>query len=72
MAGLNREELIGLVSFLMNPRPGGSDAEREHVMQRIVDAVPDPNVIDYIFWDDSGMTPEQIVDKALAYRPIAL
>ena len=32
--------------------------------------VLDPYVTDYIFYDD--LTPEEIADKALAYKPIEL
>ena len=32
--------------------------------------VIDPDISDYIYYDD--LTPEQIVDKALAYKPILL
>ncbi|MFF0432366.1 hypothetical protein ACFYU9_09120 [Streptomyces sp. NPDC004327] len=32
-----------------------------------------PHVSDYIFWDfDPELTAEKIVDRALAYKPIAL
>lgn len=32
--------------------------------------VPDPRISNYIFYDE--LTPEQIVDKALSYKPIQL
>ncbi len=32
--------------------------------------VIDPYISDYIYYDD--LTPEQIIDKALAYKPIFL
>ncbi|MDJ1643430.1 hypothetical protein [Streptomyces pakalii] len=33
-----------------------------------------PHISDYIYWSlpDSDPAPEEIVDRALAYRPIAL
>ena len=32
--------------------------------------VPDPDVSDLIYWND--LTPEEIVDRALRYKPIQL
>ena len=32
--------------------------------------VPDPAVSDLIYWDD--LSPEEIIDKALSYKPIQL
>ncbi len=72
MADLSRDELVEMVTRLMNPRPGDKDADHEHLAQQIVDSVPDPDVINYIFHDSTPRTPEEIVDKALAYKPIAL
>lgn len=34
--------------------------------------VPHPEVSDLIYWNDEDFTPEQIVDIALAYKPIQL
>ncbi|MBB4979722.1 e9imm peptide [Streptomyces nymphaeiformis] len=32
-----------------------------------------PHISDYIFWDsDPELTPEKVVDRAMAYKPIAL
>ena len=33
------------------------------LLEKLKSGVIDPNISDYIFWDD--LTPEQIVDKAL-------
>lgn len=72
MEKLSRGEIIELINRLTNPQPGDTDSDRDRLMQQIADSVPDPHVSDYIFWDRTGMTAEQIVDKALAYKPIAL
>lgn len=72
MASLSRQELIELVVRVTNPQPGDSDADLQEIMRTIEDSVPDPNVSAYIFWDNTGMTPEQVIDKALSYRPFAL
>lgn len=34
--------------------------------------MPDPNVSDLIYWPVSTLTPEEIVDRALAYRTFTL
>jgi len=34
--------------------------------------VPDPSVSNLIFWNDEELSPEEIVDRALNYRPIVL
>ncbi len=72
MSELSRDELIKLVTRLMNPQPGEKDEEHERLAAEIAAAVPDPRIIDYIFQDATPKTPEEIVDKALAYRPIEL
>lgn len=36
----------------------------------LTQSVIDPQVTDYIYYDNK--TPEEIVDKALAYKPIQL
>lgn len=56
----------------MNPQPGEKDEEHERLAAEISSAVPDPRIIDYIFQDATPRTPEEIVDKALAYKPIEL
>jgi hypothetical protein len=72
MSELSRDELIELVTRLMNPQPGEKDEEHERLANRIASAVSDPHIIDYIFQESTRRTPEEIVDKALAYKPIEL
>lgn len=38
--------------------------------ERLMKNVPDPRVTNHIFYAD--LTPEEVVDKALAYKPIQL
>ena len=69
---MTREELIDLVDKL---RSGdGSEAQEDQWLKDLNDAVPDPRVSDYIFWDraDPPLTSAQIVDRALSYRAIEL
>lgn len=73
MEKLNREQLIELVGRLI--RGEGDDEEtQDRWMSQIEASVPDPNVVGYIYHDFSTppLTPEQIVDKAISYQPIAL
>lgn len=48
----------------------GSDAQVEHLLRRLERHLLDPQLTAYIFWPDRRMTPAEIVDRALAYRPI--
>ena len=72
MANLSRDSLIELITRLRNPQPGDSDEQIGEWVAEIEASVPDPRVSAYIFWDRDGLTPEQIVDRALSYRPIEL
>lgn len=72
MASLSRDQIIELVTNLYDGR--GTEEQQDEWLATLEAAVPDPRVGDYIFWDGSEprLTPEQIADKALSYRPIAL
>ncbi|WP_235867382.1 e9imm peptide [Priestia abyssalis] len=67
---LSRDELIELVKKIIN-NPGVSEHQADLWIQILEDAVVDPEITNYIFWED-GLTPEEIVDKALSYKPIVL
>ncbi len=69
--GMTRDELIELVREAMDPEPAADDHAADAIMQRICDAVSDPQISDYMWWSPTSLTPEQIVDKALSYRPLA-
>ncbi|MFE3194936.1 hypothetical protein ACFXHA_38435 [Nocardia sp. NPDC059240] len=72
MARLDREQLIELVEHIQNVE--ASDEQLDEWLARLQDSLADPRISDHIFWDSSDppLTPAQIVDKALAYRPIVL
>ncbi|WP_067651612.1 bacteriocin immunity protein [Nocardia harenae] len=72
MAMLDRGQMLELVTKLCEGR--GTDEQHQEWLDTLEAGVADPQIGDYIFWDESDppLTPEQIVDKALAYRPIAL
>lgn len=67
-AKMNRDELIELVTKIMDCK--GPDQELNELLLLLRQNVIDPEVTDYIYFDD--LTPEQVVDKALAYKPILL
>lgn len=67
-AKLTREELIELVRKIINCE--GTEAQVDEMIAVLQQNVSDPEVTDYIFWEDN--TPEEVVDKALAYKPIVL
>ena len=65
---MTREELIALVDKIMKCQ--GSEKEIDKMIELLEQNVTDPEVTDYIFYEEN--TPEEVVDKALAYRPIIL
>ena len=46
------------------------DEEIDGLIEKLEQGVLDPQISDYIFW--SEMSPEEIADKALRYKPIEL
>ncbi|MCM3339847.1 hypothetical protein M3650_14715 [Paenibacillus sp. MER TA 81-3] len=48
----------------------GLEAEIDHKLNQLADNVSHPEVTDLIYWSDENYSAEQIVDMALAYRPI--
>jgi hypothetical protein len=66
---MTREQLIELVKKIQ--MVDGYTEEEIHDMVRLfINNVPDPNAYGNIFHSD--LSPEAVVDKALAYRPIQL
>ena len=66
---MTREELIQLVKDITTPT-GKTEEEVNKLIDILEMNVPHPSVTDWIYYDD--LTPEQIVDKALTYKPIQL
>lgn len=68
---MTREELIQLANKIIK-----AEGTEEEVIANVLlfeKNVPDPNASDYLTqpeYDD--LSPEQIVDKALSYKPIQL
>lgn len=67
---LSKLELIELVEKIMKSK--GTEEEIDNMIEELERNVPHPEVSDLIFWNEEELTPEQIVDIALAYKPIQL
>ncbi|MCX2179610.1 e9imm peptide [Streptomyces sp. SKN60] len=68
---MSREEAISLVQRLMNGET--SEQEGDDILDDLERGLVCPHISDYIFWDfDPELTAEKVVDRALAYKPIAL
>lgn len=70
-----REDLVRLVEYLMSGE--GSEEEQSAALKALESRVLHPRVSGLIFWPDSEgfdreLTPGEVVDAALAYRPIEL
>ena len=65
---MSREELIELVKKIMKCE--GTEEEVDNMIDILEKNVIDPEVTNYIFYEEN--TPEEVVDKALAYKPIIL
>jgi hypothetical protein len=72
---VERERLVALVSRLM-AGVYDSDADLDRDLTQYIAGVPHPQASDLIyFWNsefDHEPSPEEVVDRALSYRPLAL
>lgn len=67
---LSRAELIEVVRLLLTAE--GSEQELDELENLLQRSVPHPEVSDLLYYPDCEMTPEEIVDRALAYSAIRL
>ncbi|GIO05697.1 hypothetical protein J31TS6_17250 [Brevibacillus reuszeri] len=70
MQQVSKEDLIELVGKIMNVE--GSEEEIDRMIEILKQSVPHPEVSDLIFWNENDLTPEQVVEQALSYKPIQL
>lgn len=67
---LSRDELISLLEQIKACK------DLEYVIDdkvnKLCTAVADPKILDYIYWPDEELTNDEIIDKALAYKPFIL
>ncbi|MFD7230756.1 e9imm peptide [Streptomyces sp. NPDC059881] len=69
---MSRDEAIPLVQRLMSADTA-DEAEADAMLAALERGLGCPHISDYTFWDsDPELSAEKIVDRALAYKPIAL
>ena len=66
---LSNDEIIYLIDEITKCGNKSED-EIDGLIEKLEQGVLDPQISDYIFW--SEMSPEEIADKALRYKPIEL
>lgn len=69
MTFLSREEIIDLIKEITDCE-NKSEKEIDRLTVKLEQGVIDPEISNYIYWSD--MTPEEIADKVLEYKPIEL
>ncbi|MFJ9920363.1 e9imm peptide [Streptomyces rubiginosohelvolus] len=71
---MSRDEALLLVRRLLNDSGETGEAETDEILDALERGLGCPHISDYVYWPlpDSAPTPEEIVDRARAYRPIAL
>lgn len=70
MQRLSREEMIILIERLIGGE--GGDDEASEWLAALERSIPNPHISDLIFYSEEALTAEQILDRALEYRPFAL
>lgn len=72
--GMSRDEALALVRRLLDDTGDTGEAEADEILDALERGLGCPHISDYVYWPLPGSdpTPEEIVDRALAYRPIAL
>jgi len=69
---MNREELIAIAKKIINLETA-SEEEEDDLIALFTNNVPHPNASNLFFSkENDGLTPEEIVDKALSYKPTQL
>jgi Colicin immunity protein / pyocin immunity protein len=75
MGPMTRDELVALVRRIMAGE-GGSQEEADRLVDLFADNVPHPEAEDLIFYPEPHFgrepTAEEVVDRALSYKPIQL
>ena len=64
---------IDRLKFLINQILSSSHLSAEELnpyIDELLELSADPNIMDYMFWDD--LTLDEIINKAMSYKPIYL
>lgn len=67
---MEKPELLELINKLANGE--GNDQEAQEWLETINRNVPFPNVSELIFYHDPELSPEEILEIALKFKPIQL
>ncbi|RAR45742.1 bacteriocin immunity protein [Paenibacillus sp. MDMC362] len=70
MNELTKAQIVDLVTSLYNGE--GSEEEVGEWIEWLQRNVPHPDISNLIYWPEKDLTPEEIVEKALNYKPIVL
>lgn len=68
---MTKEELIKLVTQICEA-DFNTEKERRAMIQKFRQNVLDPEAVDLIYYHKPSLTPKEVVEKALAYKPIIL
>ncbi|MEU9201419.1 e9imm peptide [Streptomyces sp. NPDC048332] len=69
---MSRDEALLLVQRLLDGDTA-SEAEGDEILDALCRGLACPHLSDYIYWDfEPGLSADKIIDRALAYKPIAL
>ena len=69
---MSRDEAVPLMQRLLDVDVA-DEAEGDDILEVLRRGLACPHISDYIYWDrDTESNAGQIVDRALAYKPIAL
>ena len=71
MEHLSKDQLIELVKKICEAE-FETEAEYDMALELFLNSVPDPEAPNLIFYHKPELTPEEIVEKALSYKPICL
>lgn len=68
---IDREMIVALIQRVMDADYADDD-ECDRMLEELAQSVPHPEWSGLIFWPDREMSASEILDVALAYRPIQL
>ncbi|MER7566220.1 hypothetical protein ABTZ93_25105 [Streptomyces sp. NPDC097941] len=70
MVNETREELVRAIQLLIDANL--SEEEEDQIIEGLKSSVFHPSITDLIYYSAPKLTAEEVVDRALAYRPIEL
>jgi hypothetical protein len=66
----SRERALRIIAEVRDPRI--PDSQAHHLLTELEQILGCPTVSDLLFWHEPELLAEEVVDKALQYRPFAL